>query len=360
MALALSGCLELGRTWDDQVETRLVDYYKEQCDSDSTSLCFRIREDSSDSWEVVEESFSGFDDFVWGNRYEVYVTVSFDDDGDPSSYVFNSIISTEAVDDSEDTFSISLYTDVGILYELDDATWELASEIDFACNEACDDLTAAVANSYVTQLEFSVDDEGTIALEYVLCSAAEDDFDSTCEGDSDASWYIGWFQSDCGLADAAMCLLYKVNSSDEYELLQLEDDIDGFTPVWGERPYIDVVVTTSDGGSITAVELDEDDSSPDDRIGSSYDFKMIVRGSELSESSGGSIDLYDSAPDLDCSSFSQCSDLNDAIDDDDWMLIEGYYDGIDIVVTDLECSRSSLSSFRSNCTDDDDDVNWGI
>ncbi|MFK4752285.1 hypothetical protein [Oceanobacter antarcticus] len=360
MALLLSGCLELGRHWDDQAETRQVDYYKEQCDTDSTSLCFRIREESDDSWGVVEETFSGFSEFAWGNRYVVNVTVSFDEDGDPSRYRFDSIASTEAVSDSEETFALTLYTDTGILYAVDDTNWNLASEIDFACNSACDELTAAVANGYVAQLEFSVDGAGGITLDNILCAAAEDDFDSSCEGSSSVSWYIGWFQSECGLAEAAMCLVYKVNSSDDFELLQLDDGIDGFTPVWGEQPYIDVIKTTSDGGSITAVELDNDDSSPDDRLGSSYDFKIIVRGSELSKSSGGSISVYDSAPNLDCSSFSQCSDLDNAIDDDKWLLLDGYYDGTDIVVTDLTCSNATLATFRTDCVAKHEDVNWSI
>ena len=123
--LVLSGCIELGQEWSDKHETREVDYYKEQCDNDSSELCFRIREDSGDSWEVVEEPFAGFEDYVWGQRHDVDVQVSFNDDGSTSSYVVTGLNASETVDSSENTFAINLYTQAGILVQNNDTNWQL-------------------------------------------------------------------------------------------------------------------------------------------------------------------------------------------------------------------------------------------
>ncbi|MCY0967134.1 hypothetical protein [Parathalassolituus penaei] len=355
----LSGCIELGRSWSDTTETRLVDFYKEPCDDDANTLCFRVREETGDSWELLDEdvSFDGFTDYQWGYRYEVEVVVSHDDDGDPTGYTFSQVVTQESITDAERSISMNLYSDTGILYAEDDSTWSLGGDISFACGDSCSDLTTAVTNGQVLELEFSATD-GVLTLESFICSADEDDFASVCSGESSASWRVAWFQSDCGLADAHMCLLYKVNSSDDYELLKLADGITDFTPVWGEQADIDVTKTVSNGGNITAVVLDTDDSSPDDRTGSSYPFYMIVRGSELDSSSNGLITLYDGAPDLDCSSYNLCSRINGYIDDEQWMLIYGYYDG-DVVVRTVVCHSDDIDSFRS-CVDDEDDVNWGI
>merc|ERR1711879_795051 len=344
VGLLLGGCIELGPSWTDQNETRQVDYYKEQCDSDSTVLCFRIRETSSYSWDVVEEPFSGFDDYVWGQRHEVDVTVSFNDDGSTSSYTVTGLNSSTAIDDGEEAFSITLYTDTGIMVHNSDSEWQLGGEIAFDCGTSCDDLSSAVANQYVTQLEFVVVGDDSIELNNVICASAEEDFDSDCEGESQVSWRIGWFQSDCGLADAAMCLVYKVNTSDDYELLQLEDGITSFTPEWGSRYDIDVIKTVSDGGNITAVELEEDDSSPDAREGSTYDFKIILRGSDLETSDNSLVDIYDTSMELNCTGY--CSTLNEHIEDDKWLLLDVYVDGDELQLTDITCDDSSLSNLR--------------
>jgi hypothetical protein len=353
----LCGCIELGRSWSDTTETIQVDYYKEQCDNDSTSLCFRIRDTSSDSWAVVQEPFSGFSDFVWGYRYSVKVRVSYDEDGNPDNYRFQEVVSTDAVTDAENTFGLTVYSDTGIFADESDSVWNLGNELSFPCNEACSDLAAAVANSYIIQLEFTVAD-GVVELSSVLCASGSDDFSSSCEGESTVSWRIGWYQSDCGFADAQMCLLYKVNSSDDYELLRLDTDIADFSPVWGEQYNISVVKTVSNGGTITAVTLDENDSSPDDRTSSTYPFYFIVRGSELDNSSSGLISLYDGAPSLDCDSYNLCSKINGYIDDDQWLLFKAYLD-TDIVATSVVCHNDNIDTFRS-CVDDEDNVNWGI
>ena len=362
--LVLSGCIELGQEWSDKHEIREVDYYKEQCDNDSSELCFRIREDSSDSWEVVEEPFTGFDDYVWGQRHDVDVQVSFNDDGSTSSYVVTGLNASETVDSSEDTFAINLYTQAGILVQNNDTNWQLGGEISFDCGVACDALEKAVANQYATRLEFVLTDGDVpgIELNSVICASSEDDFSSDCEGESKVSWIIGWFQSDCGLAEASMCLVYKVNSSDDFELLQLEDGIDGFTPEWGSQYSIDVIKTVSDGGNITKVTLEDDDSNPDSYVGSSNDFRMILRGSELKDpDSNNLVTIYDADIDLDCTG--ACSDFS-GLEDDEWMLVRVYVDGEELRLyntgSDSICIDDSLADFRDNCIDDHDDVTWGI
>ena len=356
-SVLISGC-DLGSSWSDQNETRQVDYYKEQCDQNSAALCFRIREESSDAWEIVEQPFTGFDDYIWGQRHQVDVTVSFDDDGSTNHYSVTNLNSSESVSSSEESFAINLYTDAGILVQNSASNWQLGGEIAFDCGTACDDLTAAVANQHVTRLEFSLlTDRSGIALNSVICAAAEADFDSNCEGETQVSWRIGWFQSDCGLAEAAMCLVYKANTSDDYELLRLQDDISGFSPQWGQRYDIDVTKTVSDGGNITAVALDNSDDSPDSREGSVYDFLMVLRGSELEESDSSLIDLYDTDMTLNCSG--RCSNINGYIRDDEWLLVRGYVDGAEIQLTDIVCHDESLDDFRT-CVDDEDDIFWGI
>ena len=356
---ALSGCLDLGRSWSDTTETRLVDFYKQPCDDDSALLCFRVREDTGDSWELLDEdvSFEGFSEYTWGYRYEVEVVVSHDDDGNPDSYQFSQVISQEEITDAERNFSLSLYSNSGILYAEDDATWNMGGDVSFDCGSSCSDLTTAVGSGQVLELGFAATD-GVLTLESFICSADEDDYASECEGVSTASWRVAWYQTDCGLADPHMCLLYKVNSSDNYEMLKLEDGITDFTPVWGEEADIEVTKTVSNGGNITAVELDTDDSSPSDRSGSSYTFYTIVRGSELGSSSSGLISLYDGAPDLDCSSYNLCDRLDGYIDDEQWLLLYGYYDG-ELVVRTVVCHDEDIDDFRS-CVDDEDDVHWGI
>lgn len=354
---ALTGCLELGRHWDDEQETLYVDYYKVPCDDDDTDLCFRTRESESDSWEVSDAGLSGFSSYEWGNRYTITVTTSFDDDGDPESYSFDSVDSTVVMADGSNSFSLSLYSSSGILVPLSDTEWQIGGDITFTCDSYCDAISSAVDDSQVLQLEYTATGN-VVTLSTFICAASEEDFDSACEGESSVSWYIAPVQSECGLADAQMCLLFKVNSSDDYELLPLPDGIEDFTPEWGYQYHIDVLRTVSSGGTITAAELEDDDSSPDDRTGSSYTYKIILRGSELSENNDGTFSAYGDTPDLDCSQYSVCNSLGNYVDDDKWLLLKVYVDG-DLVVRSIVCHDDSLDDFR-DCVDDDSDVNWNI
>lgn len=354
---ALTGCPQLGQHWDDQQETLYVDYYKTPCDNDSSDLCFRTRENESNSWKVADAPLNGFSAFEWGNRYRLSVITSFNSSGNPTRYQYDSTTSTTAVASGSNTFSLTLYSSSGVLVPQSDSTWQIGGEISFDCGNYCQTIKAAVDDQQVLQLEFTAS-AGALTLSSFICSASESSFSSNCEGQSSVSWYIAPFRSDCGTADAQMCLLYKVNASDDYELLNLSGGIDGFSPEWGSEYRIEVTSTVSSGGSITSAVLDTNDSSPDDRSGSTYPFWFIVRGASLSENSNGTWAGYDDMPALDCSQYSLCSKISTYAGDDEWLLLKGYLDS-DIIVTTVECHDATLSDFRS-CVDDVGDVNWNI
>lgn len=358
MVPALSACIELGSHWSDETQALYVDYYKAACSDDDAELCFRVRESESDSWEIAEDArLSGFDGFEWGSRYTLTVTTSFDSDGNPSAYAFESIDASTVMAEGSRSFSLTLYSASGVLVQLSDSVWQLGSDISFDCLNSCNAIASAVSSQEVLQLEFSAA-HNAITLSSFICSASETDFDSECEGETAVSWYVAPVQSDCGFADAQMCLLYKVNSSDDYELLALEDDISDFEPAWGSRYYIDVISTVSSGGNIVAATLETDDASPDDYSGSSYSYSIIVRGSELTELTSGNWSGYDDMPELDCDQYSQCSELSSYVSDDQWLLLQGFND-TEFVITDIVCHDDVLSDFR-DCVDDEDDVNWNI
>lgn len=354
----LTGCLELGQEWSDKEQTLLVDYYKVQCHNNDDSLCFRIRSNSSDSWETASVPLTGFSEFSWGSRYTIDVKTSFNSSGNVSAYEFRSVKNTTAVNPADEAFAMTLYSRAGVMTPLDDASWSLGGEITFACSSYCAQIKTAVDAQYVLQLEFTAS-AGAITLNSLLCSASETDFASNCSGESTVNWTVAHFQSECGLADKAMCLLYRVNSSDDFSLLQLTDDIDGFTAQWGLQYDLKVVKTISSGGGISKVVLSENDSNPDDKANSTYPFKFILRGSALTASNAGVIAGYDAAADMNCSSNSLCTVLDDYIDDDQWLLLQGYVDGEQIMLQEIICHDDVLADFKE-CVADENDVTWAF
>jgi hypothetical protein len=358
LAGALSACIDLGPEWDDETIDLQVDYYKAQCDQSSSNLCFRSREDEGDSWNLIDEPFNGFDDFVWGTRYWTRTRVSYNSEGKPTGYRLVSVSSSETIASSDSAFSLSLYSGAGILLESNEAEWQLGGEQSFLCGDFCSEISSAVGQAYVLNVEFSIESD-ELQLNNVICSSSEEDFSSDCEGETEVSWQIAPFRSECGLAEASTCLLYRLNSSDDFELLVLEEGITGFDYEWGNQYRIDVSRTVSDGGNITEVSLLENDASPDDRTGDDNDFLFIVRGSSLSQTGGdGLIALYDEEISMNCERYSQCSDMNGRVSDDEWMLLNAFVDEGAIVVTDLVCHEDSLADFRA-CTDDQG-INWEI
>ncbi len=356
--LTLTGCPELGREWTDKEETLLVDYYKVQCDKDDSKLCFRVREKTTDSWKTADLPFTGFSSFVWGNRYSVTVNTSFNSSGKDSAYEFRAVKTTTAVNPADEAFALTLYSRAGVLTPQNDTTWSLGDEITFACGSYCAQIKSAVDAQYALQLEFTAS-AGAVTLTSLLCSASEKDFSSDCSGESTVSWTVAHFQSECGLAEAAMCLLYRVNSSDDFSLLQLSGDISNFTPVWGKQYDLKVVKTLSSGGSISKAVLKENDSSPDDKANSTYPFKFILRGSALAANNAGVITGYDGAANINCSSNSLCANLDNYIDDDQWLLLKGYVDGEQILLQEIICHDDVLADFKE-CVADEKDVTWSF
>ncbi len=360
--LSLSAC-QLGIHKDDETISLQVDYYKEQCDDDSAALCYRIREDEDDDWKIWTGPFNDFENYQWGYVYTLKVVVSYKSGGSvPSAYRYESTTETETVTGSDQYLNLDLHTDTGILAQLTDSLWNMGNEVDFTCGDDCEDLSALVAEQQIGSLEFRAA-EGELTLTGVLCSTGDDDdFDSNCSGKSTENWYMAQFLSDCGFTSAALCLLYRVTESDPFELLPLEDGIDDFTLSWGTRYDIDVIKTVSGGGNITQAELTDENTSTA-AVGSAWDFLFVVRGDALDTSSDGLIDLYDSNVSLDCTSYSLCSELNRNIEDDEYLLLQGYVESTTVtVITDIICGDATYGVFTS-CVDNqdvDDNFNWPI
>jgi len=351
-ALLLGGCIELGVSYSDKDETIQVNYYKGQCKSDSSSLCFMVKQDSGDSFAVFE-NFSGFSAYQWGNQYSVEVETSFDDSGDPESYRYLSTKSTDAVDNA---FSMKLYSAAGVLTTSDQLSWNLGGEISFTTTaEQGAVINAAVTADEVMQLQFTAANN-VLTFSKVLCSAAEKDFAAQCEGTSSVDWTIAHFQSDCNLNTEHLCLIYRVDESDDWELLQTDSsDIEGFTPEWGKEYNIEVIKTVSDGGQLTSAKLDDDggDDSPTDRLDTTYRFVFVLNGRLLAKpDSNNQTTLYDSSQVLNCGSV--CSAVEDAIDSDNMMLLRGYVQSSEVFVDQVLCDENPGSAFNS-CVDDYND-----
>ena len=360
--LPLSAC-KLGIHNDDETVTLQVDSYKQQCDDDSANLCFRIRDDENDDWRLWTGPFTEFDGYQWGYIYTLNVVVSYQSGGDaPESYRYESTVRRDSVTGNDQSFTLDLYTDTGILAQISTDTWNIGNEQDFSCADDCDDIAAVVAEQQIGSFEFRAV-EGELTLTSVLCSTGDtDEFNDDCSGKSTENWFTAQFLSDCGFTVPQLCLLYRVNESDPFELLQLEDGIEGFTPAWGSREDIDVVRTISGGGNITAVELDSENTSSS-ALGSAWSFLFIVRGEALDSSSNGQIGLYDSNITLDCASFSLCDRLDNRIRDEEYLLLEAYVESADVtVITGIVCDDSTYGVF-ADCVaeqDTDDDFNWPI
>ena len=360
--LLLSAC-KLGIHKDDETVTLQVDSYKQQCDEDSASLCFRIRDDEDDDWSLWTEPFNGFDSYEWGYIYTLEVVVSYQSGGSaPASYTYQSTTEREIVTGSDQYFTLDLHTDTGILAQITETTWNMGGEIDFPCLDECDDLSAVVAEQQIGSFEFRAD-EGDLTLTGVLCSTGDDDeFNDNCSGKSTENWFVAQFLSDCGFTEPALCLLYRTTESDPYELLPLEDGIDDFTLSWGTGYDIDVIKSVSGGGNLTGAELTQENTTTT-ALGSTWSFLMVLRGEGLDSSTDGLIDLYDSNISLDCTQYSLCDSLDNRIDEDQYLLLQAFVESsTTVVVTDIICDDVNYGSF-SACVDEqdaDDDFNWPI
>lgn len=364
ISLLLLGCeWDLGSSYSPTTETAYIDYYREACDSTSTDLCLRMRFDTDDEFVVSTIDQSGFDDLEWGTRYTVSIEVEYDDNGDDEFYSFNSIDSSEVFDPTDNNFVLTFYMSSDILLDNYDDTWTIAGEKTFSCEEDdCNTLAESYRDSEVIQLSFSAEND-ELTLLAVSCSASETSFETDCEGVGDYTWDIAHYRSDCGLYEPKLCMLYKedTDASTEWQILPFE--ITDFTPQWGLEYEIDVEATI-EAQSLTAATFIEQDESPSDETGETFNMIMRTGASGLEESDDDVI-TYDGV-EFDCSTYSQCSDIDDAIDDatdtqERLLLLEALVetsgDSPVILIVDLLCDDGA-DDFQEECVDDYDDVYW--
>ncbi|WP_419811406.1 hypothetical protein [Bacterioplanoides sp.] len=375
LTITLSGC-ELGVSYSDQDERIDVSYFKQQCDDASSRLCFRVKEEGSSSDYETFENLNGFSSYQWGNDYTINVETSFDDSGDASSYRF---LSEQTVTANTNAFSLTLYSQAGILSaeNSDNTSWSLGGEISFSTTaEQGSDIDRAIAAGQVLQLEFTASDN-VLTYSSLLCAAAEDDFAENCEGISNDDWTIRHFQSDCNYTEARLCLVYRADSSDDWELLQTtSSDISDFTPQWGQEYDIEVVKTLSAGGQLISARLEENDANPESFTGSSNNFLFVLNARDLADAdSDNKIVLYDGGQTLFCDTL--CDELAEAKDDEHMLLLDGYVevvgagsnsddqnstDGqsnpeVEIIVSAIVCNENIGSDF-DDCVADEDDIDW--
>lgn len=372
----LTGC-DLGIDYSDKDERIDVNYFKQQCDKDSASLCFSVKDEGSDSDYEVFNNLNGFSSYQWGNYYTINVETSFDDSGDAESYRFLSEHTSTA---NNNAFSLTLYPRSGVISAANSekTSWSLGGEITFTTtSEQGTDIDQAIADDHVMQLEFTAA-SNVLTFSSLVCSAAEDDFASVCEGISKDEWTIRHFQSDCNFTEPTLCLVYRADSSDDWELLQTtSSDISGFSPEWGQQYDIEVEKTLSSGGQLTSAKLETNDDSPETLSGSSNNFLFVLNARDLADAdSDNKITLYDGEQTLLCDTL--CNDFAQAKDDEHMLLLDAYVevsggnnnqnnnqnDGdasanqrIEVVVTSIVCNENVGSDFDS-CVEDQDDVDW--
>ena len=359
--LFVTACMDLGVSYSDKNESIEVDYYKRQCNKTSATLCFATRENSKDNFAVFE-NLNGFTSFSWGKRYNLNVKTSFNSNGKASSYQFRSI-GTETAEAG--AFSMTLYTDTNILTSSDQLNWSLAGEKNFTATAAQgSEIQAAVNNKQVVQLEFTAANDA-LSLTKVKCAAAENNFSADCEGTSSATWKIAHYQSDCNQSSGKLCLVYRIDNSDDWELLRTDDsDIDGFTPEWGKEYDIEVDKTVSNGGQLVSAKLKKNDDTPTDKLDTTNKFVFVLNAAYLSKSnSDNKITLYDGGQVMACGSL--CDDINSANDSDNMLLLEAYVQGTEVFVERLICNENPGSDFddcvkkhNDDTSGSDNDVSW--
>lgn len=365
VSLLLQGCdWGLGPSYDPTSETMYVDYYKEACNSTSTDMCFRKRFDTEDEFVLNAVSNAGFGDLEWGKRYTLQVEVEYDSGGDDSHYSLLSISNETVIEAATNGFVLALNMSSGILLDNLNNSWTLAGEDVFSCIESdCILLTNASNSSEWVQLEFSaVDDE--LTLKNVICSAAENDFASECEGINKTNWDIAHYQTDCGIFAPRLCLVYRDDGSSDDIWYILPFEITDFTASWGTEYNIQVETTTA-GGAVRSASYQQENSNEDL---SGNDFNVVMRtGSEgLEKSSAGVLSYAD--VEFDCETNQQCDLIDDAIDnanDTSERLIalltrvevDIVNEETQLIIQEITCD-DSRDEFQVNCVDLNDDVIW--
>lgn len=359
-ALLLSGCdLDLGESYSSTTKTAYVDYYQEACTADGTDMCFRLRFDTDDDFEVSTLPTTGFDDLMLGKRYTLQVEAERDDSGNDSAYSLQNIDSEVVVDAASNSFVLTFDMSSQILLKNSDTSWIISAEDIFECSAAdCVTLTNSYDVNDKVQLEFSAEND-QLTLIKVQCASAENTFGADCEGINEKEWDIAHYQSDCGLFEPKLCLVYRdsdSSSSDPWYILPF--DIANFTPVWGTEYSLEVEAVTA-AGSLKKATWVKDVSTTDKQIDN---FIVVMRtgASGIEQSSAGLV-TYDDV-DFNCDINNQCDDIDDAIEEADAdeeviIALEVISDGTSLTVQRLICNAKT-SDFQEDCADENDDIIW--
>ena len=361
-SLLLQGCdWGLGSSYDPTSETMYVDYYNEACNSTSADMCFRKRFDTKDDFVLNAVPNTGFDSLEWGKRYTLQVEVEYDSSGDDSLYSLLSVSNETTIDAATNSFILALNMSSGILLDNLNNSWILAGEDVFSCIESdCILLTNAYNSNEWVQLEFSATDD-QLTLINVICSAAENDFASECEGIDKTNWDIAHYQTDCGIFAPRLCLVYRDDGAADDPWYILPFEITDFTASWGTEYNIQVETTTA-GDAVRSASYQKENSKEDQ---SADDFNVVMRtGFEgLEKSSAGIITYAD--VEFDCQTNQQCDAIDDAIDDANStserliaLLTRVVIDNEEtqLIIQSITCNESR-ADFQEDCVDLED-VIW--
>lgn len=364
-SLVLSACdLDLGSSYDPTTRTMYVDYYQEACSETTTSLCLRTRFDTDDAFAINTVPMSGFENLQWGSRYTVQVEAERDGAGKDTSYSFEGIDSTEVIDASNNTFELTFNMASGILVDNQNSTWTIADDKVFSCSESdCALLTNSNGVGEKIQLSFTAESD-ELTLKAVTCQASDSSFSSECEGIKDGVFDIAYYQSDCGLPEPLLCLVYKekADASTDWHILRFE--ITDFTAQWGKEYQLNVEVQI-EAKDLTSVSFKSEAATATDHINES--FKMIMRtGASGLKVSANDVISYDGI-EFNCSRFNQCNDIDNAVeqatdDKNRYLILQAIVESSGetpvIVIENLLCDAGGNDAFKTECISDYDDVYW--
>lgn len=362
-SLILQGCdWGLGPNYESTSETLYVDYYQEACSHNSTDMCFRLRKNTNDAFTLSLVDNTGFDSLEWGKRYTVQVEVDYDSAGADSMYRLISVDSEEIVDAATNNFVLTFNMSSQILLDNLNNSWVIAGQDVFSCVESdCVLLTNSYNANEKIQLKFSAQDDQLTLLE-VLCSAAENDFSANCEGLNRSNWDIAQYQSDCGLSEPKLCLIYRENDTANNAWHIFPFEITDFSANWGTAYDIQVEVTSS-GGSVRSAQWLQENST-EDLTDSEFNVVMRTGVQGLKKSNSGIINY--SGIEFNCERYVQCDSINKAIERADTESerfiallteIELVNDETTLIIKSITCDET-YGDFKENCLDINEDIIW--
>jgi hypothetical protein len=367
VSLALAACdLGLGSSYDPTTRTMYVDYYQEACNESSTSLCFRTRLSSEDDFSLNEVSMLGFEDLEWGTRYTVQVEAERDANGKDTLYRLQGIDATEIIDSSNNNFLLTFNMTSEILLDNQNNSWIISAEKVFSCTDSdCALLAGAYRDAEKIQLNFSAENNN-LTLLAVKCQSSESSFSSECEGVNDSVLDVAHYQTDCGLFEPRLCLVYKEDADASTDWNVLPFEIIDFTFQWGQQYTLDVEVKI-EAKDLKSVTFKKENSTPVDQTNTS--FKMVMRtGASGLTASDNEVINYDGI-EFNCSRFNKCSEIDDAIskatdNEERFLILQAIVETSAaipvVIIQDLTCHAGGNDAFKVDCLadSDNDDVYW--